>query len=42
MASSGDFRLRLLRCLSKCGKLNKTYGKNLLGKIEKMIAKKSE
>jgi len=38
--SSGDFRLRLLSCLSKCGKLNKNYGKNLLGKVEKMIRKK--
>lgn len=42
MSSSGDFRLRLLRCLSKCGKLSKNYGKNLLGKVEKMIGKRSE
>merc|ERR1719193_1072703 len=42
MSSSGDFRLRLLRCLSKCGKLNKNYGKNLLGKVEKMIGKRIE
>jgi len=40
MSSSGAFRLRLLRCLSKCGKLNKNYGKNLLVKVEEMIGKK--
>jgi len=33
-SSSGAFRQRLLRSLSKCGSSKQTYGKNLLVKVE--------
>jgi len=36
-SSSGAFRRRLLRCLSKCGKLRNDYGRNLLVRIEQML-----
>jgi len=39
--SSGAFRQRLLRSLSKCGRSNLDYGKNLLLKVGQMLRKKS-
>jgi len=36
-SSSGEFRQRLLASLSKCGKLEKDYGKNILLKVEQML-----
>jgi len=39
--SSGAFRRRLLRCLSKCGKLNNDYGKNLLERVTQMLRRNS-
>jgi len=40
-SSSGAFRQRLLRSLSKCGRSNQNYGKNLLVKVGQMLQKKS-
>merc|ERR1719193_208442 len=36
-SSSGEFRQRLLASLSKCGKLEKDYGKNILLKVGQML-----
>jgi len=40
-SSSGAFRQRLLRSLSKCGRSKQNYGKNLLVKVAQMLQKKS-
>jgi len=40
-SSSGAFRQRLLRSLSKCGRSKQNYGKNLLAKVGQMLQKKS-
>jgi len=40
-SSSGTFRQRLLRSLSKCDRSNQEYGKNLLVKVGQMLRKKS-
>jgi len=40
-SSTGAFRQRLLQSLSKCGRLNKDYGKNLLVKVDQMLRKNS-
>jgi len=40
-SSSGAFRQRLLRSLSKCGRSKQNYGKNLLLKVGQMLRKKS-
>merc|ERR1719419_1180540 len=36
-SSSGEFRQRLLASLSKCGKMEKDYGKNILLKVGQML-----
>lgn len=40
-SSFGVFRQRLVRCLSKCAKLNKNYGKGLVEKVGQLIGKEN-
>jgi len=40
-SSSGAFRQRLLQSLSKCGKVNKDYGKSRIVKVGQMLRKNS-
>jgi len=40
-SSFGAFRQRLVRCLSKCAKLNKNYGEDLVEKVGQLIGKEN-